>query len=371
MFGKINRTAIAMFLTIFLTVSGLVMVPTTKASPTITAFFEDLASFNAAAGSPPIVVDFDDISPNTDITGLTNGGVTFDVGNQPAPSAPLIVVRAADTYTPPGFDWSHTDNKLYATSGENVLSPGGIELAPGPNPLKENDDLKLSFSTPILAIGFDILYQSLDGDSETAITLLDAADNILYHNNNIPIPRFSMYSPGGTTFVGFVSDSCNIAEIIISEWDENNVNPDSNIGFDTIRILAGPPPLSVFIGPLSASISVGQSVAFTSTVTGGTSPYSYQWYLDGNPVSGAMSASWTFTPTVSGIYYVHLKVTDAKSNTTQSETARIVVEPVPVGGYSVPIQVQTKTEPVLPYIALIAALTAIFTTLRPKTRRKR
>jgi len=44
---------------------------------------------------------------------------------------------------------------------------------------------------------------------------------------------------------------------------------------------------------------------------------------------------------------------------------------IPVGGYSSSIQVPSKTEPVLPYIALIATLTAIFTKLRPKTRRKR
>jgi hypothetical protein len=44
---------------------------------------------------------------------------------------------------------------------------------------------------------------------------------------------------------------------------------------------------------------------------------------------------------------------------------------IPVGGYSFPIQVHTKTEPVLPYIALMAILTAILTKLRPKTKRKR
>jgi parallel beta-helix repeat protein len=43
---------------------------------------------------------------------------------------------------------------------------------------------------------------------------------------------------------------------------------------------------------------------------------------------------------------------------------------VPVGGYSIPIQVPTKTEPIIPYIALIATLTAVFTKLRPKTKRK-
>jgi peptide/nickel transport system substrate-binding protein len=132
-----------------------------------------------------------------------------------------------------------------------------------------------------------------------------------------------------------------------------------------------PPPLQASISPLSASILVGQSVTFTSTVSGGYTPYSYQWYLNGNPVSGATSNTWTFTPTTGGIYYIHLKVTDAKANTAQSDTARITAATVPVGGYSFPIQVQTKAEPLLPYIASIAALTAIFTKLRPKAKRKR
>jgi parallel beta-helix repeat protein len=129
-----------------------------------------------------------------------------------------------------------------------------------------------------------------------------------------------------------------------------------------------PPPLSVSISPLSASILVDQSITFTSTVSGGYTPYAYQWYLNGAPVSGATSNTWTLTPATSGIYYVHLKVTDAKDNTAQSDAARITVASVPVGGYSVPMQVTTRAEPVLPYIALIAILTGIFTKLRPKTR---
>jgi len=131
------------------------------------------------------------------------------------------------------------------------------------------------------------------------------------------------------------------------------------------------PQLTASISPMSASVFVGQPVAFTSTVSGGYAPYSYQWYLNENPVSGATSNTWTFAPTAGGIYYVYFKVTDAKANTAQSDTARITVATVPVGGYSFPIQVHTKTEPVLPYIALIVALTAILTRLRPKTKRKR
>jgi hypothetical protein len=128
--------------------------------------------------------------------------------------------------------------------------------------------------------------------------------------------------------------------------------------------------LTVSISPMSASILVGQSVTFTSTVSGGYTPYSYQWYLNGAPVSGATSNTWAFTPAAGEIYYIYLKVTDAKANTAQSDAARIAVATVPVGGYSFSIQVQKRAEPIIPYIALIAILTAIFTKLRPKTKRK-
>jgi hypothetical protein len=164
----------------------------------------------------------------------------------------------------------------------------------------------------------------------------------------------------------------NICYKIIAYDNSDNVAINDNAGQYYCYAVnpPAPPPLSVSISPLSASILAGQSVTFTSTVSGGYTPYSYQWYLNGNPVSGATSASWTFTPTASGIYYVYLKVTDDKGNTAQSDTARITATTVPVGGYSFPIQVPTKAEPIMPYIASIATLTAVFTTIKRKVKRK-
>jgi parallel beta-helix repeat protein len=147
---------------------------------------------------------------------------------------------------------------------------------------------------------------------------------------------------------------------------------DYNHALKAVFTYSPPPPqLTASISPLSASILVGQSVTFTSTVSGGYTPYSYQWYLNGNPVSGATSTTWTFTPTTSGICYIHLKVTDAEANTAQSDTARITFPPPPpVGGYSIPIQVQTRTQPIIPYMALIATLTLIFMISKQKTKRR-
>ena len=199
-------------------------------------------------------------------------------------------------------------------------------------------------------------YTTNGGATWNNLTMLYNATTALYQAT---IPAF----PSGT----------NVCYKVIAYDNADNVAINDNAGqyyCYTVNPPA-PPPLSVSISPLSASILAGQSVTFASTVSGGYTPYSYQWYLNGNPVSGATSASWTFTPTASGIYYICLKVTDDKGNAAQSDAARITAATIPVGGYSITIQVSTKAEPVLPYIALIASLTAIFTKLRPKTKRKR
>jgi hypothetical protein len=88
------------------------------------------------------------------------------------------------------------------------------------------------------------------------------------------------------------------------------------------------PSLSASISPLSASIRVGEALFFTSIASGGYTPYSYQWFLNGNPVLGATSSSWTFTPATGGIHYVYLEVTDSVGSTTQSENASITAATV-------------------------------------------
>jgi hypothetical protein len=119
---------------------------------------------------------------------------------------------------------------------------------------------------------------------------------------------------------------------------------------------------------MSSSIPLGQSMTFTSMVTGGTSPYSYQWYLNGAPVLGATSTTWTFTPSASGVYFVYLRVIDANSNTATSGTAELLaVSTAMVGGYSVPLQKQTPAG----YIAAYMFLISLFGTALVTVKRKR
>jgi Concanavalin A-like lectin/glucanases superfamily len=86
--------------------------------------------------------------------------------------------------------------------------------------------------------------------------------------------------------------------------------------------------IQVSISPSSKVMSVGQSQQFSSSVSGGTSPYTYQWYLNNASVSGATSASWTFTTETSGSYTIHASVHDATGALETSNTATVTVNPV-------------------------------------------
>ena len=196
-----------------------------------TAYFNDLSGFNTAAGSPPVSLDFDSIAAGTDISGTTINGVTFtQLGS------PLIVVKGSDTFTPgPDFGLSNPNPySLHPTSGDNVLSPGGTKLGAGPDPATQLDSMELTFSSPVSAFGFDLIYQSNDGASFVGIQVFDSNNNSVYNNGFIPS---SGAGPGLSDFWGFVVDpgDAGISKIVISEFDENNANPDSNIGFDTFR----------------------------------------------------------------------------------------------------------------------------------------
>jgi hypothetical protein len=130
---------------------------------------------------------------------------------------------------------------------------------------------------------------------------------------------------------------------------------------------AAPTPPTVSISPMSASIVVGQQVTFTSTVSGGTPSYTYQWYLNNNPVTGATSNTWTFKPTATGTYYIFLEVKDSAGNTARSDPARVIVSSVPVGGYSVSLAKNAPTTPTIAYTLLIV----MFGSILSLTKRKR
>jgi hypothetical protein len=75
--------------------------------------------------------------------------------------------------------------------------------------------------------------------------------------------------------------------------------------------------------PVSATVSTGQSATFSVTVSGGTPPYTYQWY-EGTTLVGT-SAQLIITKNTAGSYTYYCKVADSGGQTANSNTASLTV----------------------------------------------
>ncbi|MGO4380437.1 M4 family metallopeptidase [Pseudoduganella sp. RAF19] len=66
-----------------------------------------------------------------------------------------------------------------------------------------------------------------------------------------------------------------------------------NVGADVDEVVSG--ALAIATQPNNVTVSAGGTASFTVAASGGTAPYSYKWYRNGSLISGATSATYSFT----------------------------------------------------------------------------
>ena len=269
--------------------------------------------------------------------------------------------------------------------------PPAIITIPGEGWYDQSQSVRLTAPT---VSGYTFQYWDVDGTPQgTGVTTITVTMNAPHTATAHYTPQVTTYrlkietTTGGTTnpapgtYSYAAGSQVQVTAIpsngyVFDHWELNGTNVGTTTTYTVTMnanyvlkafFKAAPKPLTVSISPVSASILLGQQVTFTSTVSGGTPPYTYQWYLNNQPVSGANTTTWTFKPTAAGIYYVFLKVTDAAGNTAQSDPAKVTVSSVPVGGYSVSL---AKDAPITPIIAYTMLITS-FGSLLNLTKRRR
>ncbi len=95
--------------------------------------------------------------------------------------------------------------------------------------------------------------------------------------------------------------------------------------------------LAVTTQPKSQTVANGKTAALSVGVSGGKSPYTYQWYKNGSTISGA--ASGTYNASSSGNYYCLIK--DASGQSVYTNTVVVTV------ANAISITSQTQNYPVL------------------------
>jgi peptidoglycan/xylan/chitin deacetylase (PgdA/CDA1 family) len=90
-----------------------------------------------------------------------------------------------------------------------------------------------------------------------------------------------------------------------------------NQGLDLLSTPYSTPNVSIMPSSMQG-INVGESLTFNSEVSGGRTPYTYQWYLNNNIVTSSDGFSWTFTPIQTGSYQVYLNISDSFNEVIRS-----------------------------------------------------
>ncbi|MEM3623401.1 MAG: PKD domain-containing protein [Candidatus Bathyarchaeia archaeon] len=303
------------------------------------------ASGTNYAQSNPIVM-------NAPKTAVANWKTQYllTVVTDPAGLSPQPTRNPTGEAGPPNSWWYDADTSVTLTAQTvsgynfNYWDVNGLSQGTGVNPITVVVNTPKTATAHYVAVTYTLIIETTPGGSTN------------------PMPGAYSYAAGSQVEVTAIPSS----GYVFDHWELNGTNVGTattytvtmNANYVLKAFFRQVPPLTVSISPMSASILIGQQVTFTSTVSGGIPPYTYQWYVNNQPVPGATSSTFTFTPTAAGTYYVVLKVTDAAGNTAQSDPAKVTASSIPVGGYSISLY-KNNWLAIPAYILIIILLTTI------------
>jgi len=118
----------------------------------------------------------------------------------------------------------------------------------------------------------------------------------------------------------FDPSSSGTYNVYVAVTDSTGATQNSNTLFLTVYSA-----ISVSISAPVTTMTTGQSIQINASASGGNGQFTYQWYVNGNPVSGATSPTFVFKPSSNGTYSIYVTVTDSTGKTSASSPITINV----------------------------------------------
>ena len=263
-------------------------------------------------------------------------GFTCLSSSIPQTGSNVLVYKTATNYIPGG------PNSQSCEVTFTITDTGTSKNATSQKIISETSHPFTVYTTPYLT-DFTASNAIIDlGQSETFSTYINGGSNsdmslsLYVSPTNYVKESISSAGDGTQSFVNFVP---NVTENIfyVNGLDSGVTTPFDISPTNIFKITINPTPSST-ISASNAIITPDQESTLTSTITGGTPSYTYQWYIKTpgsstfSPISGATSKTFNFnlnTMTISGIYTFMLSTTDSASTpeTFNSKTTSVTVTP--------------------------------------------
>jgi len=296
-------------------------VTDSAATPSTTTSSADLVTVNPAlvvgapSGTPPAI----------DQRQTSSLSATFSGGTSPYTCQWLVEAQGGDTFADFGGSspCASPNSTSFATTGSTAAGTYTFELqvtdgasdavASSPGSVTVNAALAIPTVVPSMTTTDDgqsisVAVSWTGGTANYSVNLYSSSTSAC-PSGPTPVSSqtgltaspatFTELSPSSTLYYcATVTDSAGTPVAATSSAVQVTVN---------VALSAGA------ISPSSPTIDSGQSVAFAANPSGGTTPYSYQWYTSSDcsasPISGATSSTHSASPSSTTTYSV--KVTDS------------------------------------------------------------